>query len=104
MKIEEIPADEVVEMTPLFHRAFSAVGCNPHCHCCWKELPIGSMFKLATMEPGTSGFARGHDKPTDVMLCKKCTPKKFAKQTKEEYEAKQKAGGGCFRINGKIVM
>jgi len=49
MTVEEIPADELVVMTDLWHRAFNAAGCNPQCHGCYKYLKIGDKFKLATI-------------------------------------------------------
>jgi hypothetical protein len=49
MGIEQIPADELVTMTELWHRAFNAAGCNPMCHCCFKLIPVNEHFKLATI-------------------------------------------------------
>lgn len=48
--IEEIPSDEPIEMTELFHRAFNAAGCDPMCHCCEKMISVGKNFKLATIK------------------------------------------------------
>ena len=136
MSIEEIPSNELVEMTALFHRAFNAAGCNPACHCCYRFIEVGDKFKLSTVRDvhtqkhGTSNIGEGAfakdrlkviegkiekaDRVTDVthevMLCIKCTPELFherqhkeAKEHTEQYEKYRKNGGGCFRINGKII-
>lgn len=47
MTVQEIPEDQVLEMTSALHRAFNIAGCDPMCHCCEKMLPVGSQFKLA---------------------------------------------------------
>lgn len=124
--IEQIPADEVIEMTALFHRLFNAGGCNPMCHCCMKMLPVGSIFKLSTVEQMLYEMAEGNIrrygykirtgevKTKEVMLCEDCTPEAFKDyqenmftQNQKEYERREQLnkeqGGGCFRINGIIV-
>ncbi len=53
MEIEEIPSDKLVTMTPFWHRAFNAVGCDPMCHCCNKMIPVNNLFKLSTIEEAT---------------------------------------------------
>lgn len=114
MSIEEIPADEVIVMTSVLHRAFKAGGCAPMCHFCLKDLEIGKHFKLATVEGSTSSNLSHIDYPAnysttitkEVMLCDVCTAKQYNKRTKKhkaEYEARKAAGGGCYRVNGKIV-
>lgn len=126
MKIEEIPPDEIVEMTPIFHRLFNAVGCNPMCHCCKKMLPIGVNFRLGTVEKMNYHYSSGNPRQSmrmikdeitnskEVMLCSTCTAEtykyyqeKMFEENKEEFlrrEAEHKErGGGCFRVNGKIV-
>ena len=49
MTVETIPADELIEMTEVFHRAFNASGCDPMCHCCENKIPVGDKFKLSTI-------------------------------------------------------
>lgn len=112
--ISELPSDQDIEMTELMYRAFNAGGCRPICHCCFKELEVGLHFKLSTVlsyfnkrsiAVGISHF--GSD-PTsqEVMLCDVCDVNSFNKMTKKklkEYEEYRNNGGGCFRINGKVV-
>ena len=100
MSIEQLPSDELIEMTELFHRAFNAAGCNPACHCCYHFIEVGDKFKLSTVRDvhthkhGTSNIGEGAfaedrlkvieykiekaDRVTDVtnevMLFIKCTP------------------------------
>jgi hypothetical protein len=115
MTVEEIPSDEIIEMTELFHRSFSAAGCIPACHCCRKWIPIGEQFKLSTvkmtsvMERGGGNTFKGAGSivTKEVMLCEDCTSEKYNAMTDKaisEYKGWQdKTGGGCFRINGKII-
>lgn len=128
MKVEEIPADETLEMSITWHRAFNAAGCNPQCHCCRQYIPIGGLFKLATVNetPNVYGWGleagiklllgkvkqinwggrqRLHTK--EVMLCDICTPEAYKERQIKIMEGqiteRDKPKGGCFRINGKIV-
>ncbi len=113
MSVEQIPANEVVEMTDLLHRAFRAGGCDPICHCCCKRLDAGSRFHLATVEThkkeGTanSGISRWAAHETrEVMLCADCDVAKLNNRTAEQcqvYEDYRAQGGGCHRVNGQIV-
>ena len=151
MTVEQIPSDELVEMTELFHRAFNAGGCDPMCHCCFKMIKIGDNFKLATVTEVTPPKAMWGKKPKwndpvstpyveerleivngdmssldnrigikeninietkEVMLCDTCTvkefnvrQKKYAELQLEEKEEmiRRRGGGGCFRVNGKII-
>lgn len=129
MKVEEIPADQLVEMTELFHRSFKAAGCDPECHCCANKIPIGAKFKLATVMQKPTVWGNGLEKGIDilkgkittlkdmndndmvhsheVMLCEVCTPVMYHEKVIKELEGKiaerDKPRGGCFRINGKIV-
>lgn len=113
MSIEEIPADQVILMTDTWHRAFEAGGCSPMCHCCFKELLPNDMFKLATVNTfdtkssANSGISAAACTITkEVMLCDVCTVEKMNKMTKEQlakYEKYRQDGGGCHRVNGKIV-
>lgn len=59
MTVEQIPSDKLVKMTRVFHKAFKSVGCDPMCHCCNKFLPIGSMFKLATVREAKPAYNNG---------------------------------------------
>jgi hypothetical protein len=68
MTVNEIPADETVEMTATLHRAFRVAGCRPTCHACLKAIPTGSMFKLATIPERSTKkhdfvFLLSEDKP-----------------------------------------
>lgn len=109
MKIEEIPADEVVKMTANLSRLFKAGGCAPMCHACAEKIKVGDNFKLSTI---VSAIRRGSMNYTDlsgreVMLCEKCTTDDLNKPEIEKIRIEQKrraAGGGCFRVNGKIVI
>lgn len=130
MEIEEIPANEIVVMTEFWHRAFNAVGCNPKCHSCYKLLPSGTKFKLSTVKKLPYKWSntyrtldasveildeKGKEETKEVMLCEDCSPTHYhnitdkllrsnAKKAKETYEKHLKLGGGCFRVNGKIVI
>lgn len=114
MTVEEIPADEIVNMTEFWHKAFKVNGCTPCCHSCGKWILPGHLFQLTTVKTRTQyragqtkvGIGDRHES-TEIMICGTCDPKEFEIK---EYEAaelykKRKAeeGGGCFRINGKIV-
>jgi len=129
--IEQIPSDETVTMTEYWHRAFNAAGCNPMCHCCHSFIKPGDLFKLSTIREvtGKSNNSLGwapeilsqivnpsdnpemiNDETKEVMLCGICTPELFqrnqldnAKFRAELYKKNREAGGGCFRINGKII-
>lgn len=115
MSVEEIPSDELVAMSDSWHKEFNESGCDPMCHCCKKMISIGDKFKLAI----TSSIRRyppykKYDNNIDVMLCENCTVENYdikaVMEAKERWETKppermfkKSEGGGCFRINGKIV-
>lgn len=115
MKVEEVPADTLVEMTPELYQEFCIGGCVPQCHLTKKWIRIGDKFKLSTVpvatgKPGaTIGYRTLETK--EVMLSEKADVKKFIKlQMKEvsDYEESRRKSiasghGGCFRVNGKIV-
>lgn len=124
--IEKIPPNTIISMTPAFHQLFNAAGCNPMCHCCKEWLPIGSQFKLSTIEELGFKYGSGNNRessrmiPTgqtetkEVMLCENCTTEdynhyqsKMFSENEKEYKRREKLhyeqGGGCFRINGKII-
>lgn len=107
MTIEQIPADELTEMTVLWHRVFNAAGCNPGCHGCYVGIEPGDKFKLATIP---MAVARGNTlkntlETKEVMLCEHCDISKVTKKQEEivdHYNARP-SGLGCYRIGGKIV-
>lgn len=112
MEIEDIPADQTLVMTENWIRAFKSHGCAPMCHCCMKRLAADDKFKLATVETydrDTSNSGINVWATTDtreVMLCDSCSVDKFNKMTKsarKKYEKFREEGGGCFRVNGKII-
>ena len=109
MKIEEIPADELVEMTSHLYRLFSAGGCKPMCHACNKKIKVGEKFKLATMVTATRKGSLNYNnlESREVMLCNDCKVEDLNKPEIvkiEKEKARRAAGGGCFRVNGKIVI
>src|SRR5882757_6464214 len=115
MTVEEIPADQLVIMNEYWHRAFNAAGCDPGCHCCRKPIPIGDIFKLATIQvipaiatnyPETLQQAIDtYDEVStsrEVMLCEACTPimyteavKRYLGRRKESFEHRPSTQG-CF--------
>lgn len=108
MTVEEIPADEVIEMSIDFDRAFRHLGCKPMCHHCKKKVAIGDKFKLATLT--TAVHSGSNDKNTlasrEVMLCMNCKAEDYEtaqRQIIKDYEEYREQGYGCFRVNGKIV-
>ncbi len=112
--VDEIPSDELVVMTSIFHKAFNVLGCNPACHCCWKKISPGKKFKLATVQqaPARDNSQSGINvwaevESREVMLCETCTVEKYNQMSQKaikEYEKYRKSPrGGCFRVNGKIV-
>lgn len=124
MNIEEIPSDELIEMSEIWHRAFNAAGCNPGCHCCNKFINVNDKFKLSTipirepihtnyldqLDKGIESYKNGTiSESKEVMLCDKCTVEMFIKKDIENLKERKKLfvpkpeHQGCFRINGKIV-
>lgn len=109
-EIAAIPADELIVMSDIFYRAFSANNCIPCCHGCGNWITPRLLFKLATvntlMKPdGTNEVSRKIE-TREVMLCDKCTAEdveKRASTANSLYQKRREEGGGCFRINGKIV-
>lgn len=116
LTIEEIPSGELMQMSISWHNAFNVAGCNPMCHCCEKMIAVGNWFKLSV----TSTFRHyppymRYNNSIDVMLCDKCTVEQYEEKVVKdhklnwEYKAPEKSpskrysGGGCFRINGKII-
>lgn len=115
MKVEEVPADTLVEMTPDLYQEFCIGGCVPMCHMTGNWIKIGEMFKLSTVPTAhhprgsTAGYLTLETK--EVMLSENVRVEDFIKANElivSEYDKKRReeiaAGrGGCFRINGKIV-
>lgn len=105
MTIDKIPSNELIVMTAEMHRLFNAGGCDPACHGCWNKLPVGSIFKLATVKvahakPGNA--SRKYIKSQEVMLCETCNPEDVSTRAKKIAKSESELLG-CFRVNGKIV-
>lgn len=111
MKVEEIPANELVIMTPELYQEFAQGGCVPACHLTHNWINIGDKFKLSTVPHWSmTGSTYGHETTIDVMLAENSTVeaynKKMAKEiknAKKRKEALTKGRTGCFRVDGKIV-
>lgn len=116
MKVAEIPANELVTMTPELYQEFAQGGCVPACHLSRKWINIGDKFKLSTLPcayhppGGTGGMQKLEDR--DVMLSENANEDEFVKAQKKivadwkerRTEAIKDGRGGCFRVNGKIVI
>jgi len=113
MTIEQIPSDELTAMTDTFYKAFKASGCKPRCHCCSKEIKTNNFFKLGTVvnapkiDSVSSGYSKWQETESrEVMLCDECSVDDYNNMSVEaikSYEEYRKKGGGCFRVNGKII-
>lgn len=114
--IDDIKADVVYTMTPAWHRLFLAGGCDPQCHSCEKNLPVGVPFKLGTLTDWPPERELDDDLnpitvTKEVMLCDRCDQKRFNRRMaalgreheKRRVKKVQSGGSGCFRINGRIV-
>ena len=109
MKIEDIPADVLVEMTPELYQEFCLGGCVPMCHLTLQPIRIGELFKLAKLTAAIRSGSNNFNKleTTDVMLSQNASAEEFEKRHKDavyQEELRRKRGGGCFRVNGKIVI
>lgn len=114
-KVEDVPADTLVEMTPELYQEFAIGGCAPACHLTRAWIRTGDKFKLSTVPvahhpPGaTGGLMRLETK--EVMLSENADVTEFIKKQeadvanweKSRADAVKKGYGGCFRVNGKIV-
>ncbi len=60
MTLDDIPADQEIQINAEIVRLFRAAGCDPGCHCCLRKIEIGDLFQLATNDG------------RDVMLCDRC--------------------------------
>lgn len=84
MTLDDIPADQKVEMTKHLSRLFDAAGCKPQCcHYCYKPIRLGDTFWLVTY------------KGRDQMLCEKHSVAdleeraKAAERERREWQRKQ---------------
>lgn len=108
MRVEEIPANELVEMTPELYQEFCIGGCVPMCHLTFNYIKIGDKFKLSSLDVATKKGSNNYTRKEtmDVMLSADADVEKFKKIQDDlmyQEEKRRKAGGGCFRVNGKIV-
>ncbi len=99
--VDDIPADDVVELTAAIARAFRTEGCEPTCHCCNKAIAIGRKFKLAFIPIPPANCSQFATKPegNDVMLCYRCTPAKLVVELEKRARARarERAGRGFIR-------
>lgn len=116
MTVEQIPANELVTMTSELYQEFCQGGCVPACHLTTKWINIGDKFRLATLpcayhpSGGTAGMLRIEER--DVMLSELADDKTFVEiqhklvegWEKGHKQAVKEGRGGCFRVNGKIVI
>jgi len=108
-KVEQVPSNKLVEMTPELYQEFCIGGCVPMCHLTFKNIKIGEKFQLASLKTavriGSGDYNRIETK--EVMLSEGADPDEYEnrseKKVKQEKERREK-GGGCFRVNGKIVL
>lgn len=109
MKVEEIKSNEVLIMTAELYQEFCIGGCTPMCHLTFKNIKIGDKFKLASLDvakkKGSLNYTRLET--LDVMLSEFADVEEFKKIQSDKIYTEQKrrlAGGGCFRVDGKIVL
>lgn len=116
MTVEEIPANELVTMTPELYQEFCIGGCVPACHLTKNWIKMGDKFMLATLpcayhpSGGTAGMLRIEER--DIMLSEFAKKDLFVKiqhKLVDDWEKGHKQAikygrGGCFRVNGKIVV
>ena len=60
MTLDDIPADQKIQINAKMVRLFRAAGCDPGCHSCLRKIEVGDVFQLATNDG------------RDVMLCDHC--------------------------------
>ena len=100
MTLDEVPADQIMTLTPELDRAFKAAGCKPECHVCRNTIVVGKDFELVSF----MGY--------DQMTCSKCGRKGLERKHQEKlddgyewikhpgqlgYWYKPKPGGGYSR-------
>lgn len=111
MKVNEIPANELVEMTPVLYQEFCQGGCVPACHFTNEWINIGDKFTLTTIQEwiGKMWDDTFETEERDVMLSVGVTAEQYNEWQLNQYkkarvEYNNPRRGGCFRINGKIVV
>lgn len=109
IKVENIKSDEITLMTPELYQEFCIGGCKPMCHLTFENIKIGQKFKLSSLEVAIKKGSNDYNctQTMDVMLSEKADVEEFKKiQHDKIYQEKKrrKEGGGCFRVNGKIVL
>ena len=114
MKVIDIPANELVTMTPELYQEFCRGGCVPACHLTTEWISIGDQFHLSTVKQAPYAIlSDAAEKPEtwetrDVMLSAAVTVEQYNAATIETLNkaaAKMRAERrGCYRVNGKIVI
>lgn len=107
-KVLDIPADEIVIMTQELYQEFCHFGCVPCCHLTSAWINIGDKFKLATVDIAIKKGSQNYNESEsrEVMLSEHASVEELkileAKKLTTEQERRAK-GGGCYRVNGRIV-
>lgn len=114
MNVEQIPANELVVMTPELYQEFCQGGCVPACHFTNEWINIGDQFHLCTINQWNGQWNTGEfiTAERDVMLSASATAEQynanqialFTAQDERYKEVLKSRRGGCFRVNGKIVL
>lgn len=109
MKVEDVPANELVIMTPELYQEFCIGGCIPMCHLTLKPIKMGEKFKLASVDVAIrkGSLNYNHTETREVMLSENASVIEFIKIQEDKIYKERKRreqGGGCFRVNGKIVI
>ncbi len=114
MELEEIKADELVEMTASFERAFKSHDCDPMCHCCGTMITVGNKFHLATINETKESYYGGRlELQRKALKGKKVTPKSLHKELdwmkiREEFKEfdlkNRKEAADGFTLVSKEVM
>jgi len=112
MKVEEIPSGKVIIMTPELYQEFAQGGCVPACHLTNQWINIGDRFHLSPIKQWDGNWKLGEflTEIRDVMLSELATSEEYNRKQYElflqkdtEYK-KSDRRGGCFRVNGKMVL
>ena len=111
MKVENIPAGELVVMTSELYQEFAQGGCVPACHLTNEWINIGDKFHLSSIKEWDGQWKYGEfvTSTRDVMLSELATANEYNKKQYDRFIIKDteykdsSRRGGCFRINGKIV-
>lgn len=97
-KVADIPADELIIMTPELYLEFLEGGCKPMCHLTFNYIKVGDKFKLSTLEVavkrGSGNYTALESK--EVMLCEEADVEEFKKIQEDRIyqEKKRRAEGG----------